>query len=122
MGEVVYWRPLQHIGLEQVHLIEDGQGTRADGLVMSSASPTPFHLAYQLRMDRLWQIHECALPLVQIDREHDQTLRLSKDGRGHWSDGAGEACSSLDGCLDLDISCTPFTNTLPIRRLALSLG
>ena len=28
----------------------------------------------------------------------------------------------LDGCLDVDISATPFTNTLPIRRLALQPG
>jgi uncharacterized protein len=26
---------------------------------------------------------------------------------------------TLQGCLDVDISVTPFTNTLPIRRLAL---
>ena len=28
----------------------------------------------------------------------------------------------LKGCLDVDISATPFTNTLPIRRLALQPG
>ena len=28
----------------------------------------------------------------------------------------------LQGCLDVDISATPFTNTLPIRRLALQPG
>ena len=26
------------------------------------------------------------------------------------------------GCTDIDISCTPFTNTLPIRRLNLKIG
>jgi hypothetical protein len=29
---------------------------------------------------------------------------------------------ALDGCLDVDLSATPFTNTLPIRRLALAPG
>jgi hypothetical protein len=28
----------------------------------------------------------------------------------------------LDGCIDVDISSTPFTNTLPIRRLGLEPG
>ena len=28
----------------------------------------------------------------------------------------------LDGCIDVDISATPFTNTLPIRRLGLEPG
>jgi hypothetical protein len=28
----------------------------------------------------------------------------------------------LDGCHDIDLACTPFTNTLPIRRLPLHPG
>ena len=30
--------------------------------------------------------------------------------------------TDLDGCLDVDLGCTPFTNTLPIRRLQLDVG
>jgi uncharacterized protein len=122
MDELLYWRPLQHIGLEELHLVEDAHGIRADSFVMGSAKATPFRLAYQVRMDRLWQIQDCVLRLVRQDGEQEQSLRLSTDGQGHWTNGAGEVCSSLEGCLDLDISCTPFTNTLPIRRLALSPG
>jgi hypothetical protein len=40
------------------------------------------------------------------------------DGRGHWSDAAAGAVPALDGCVDIDIYPSPFTNTLPIRRLA----
>ena len=28
----------------------------------------------------------------------------------------------LDGCYDVDLACTPFTNSLPIRRLPLHVG
>src|SRR5678816_817684 len=122
MDKVVYWRPLQYLGLEQLHLVEDALGILADGLVVGDAEATPFRLAYQLRMDRAWRIQDCMLRLVQTDGEPEQILRLSTDGQGHWTDDAGVVCSSLNGCLDLDISCTPFTNTLPIRRLALSPG
>ncbi|HYS06949.1 MAG TPA: putative glycolipid-binding domain-containing protein [Candidatus Dormibacteraeota bacterium] len=38
------------------------------------------------------------------------------------ADGAGTALTDLDGCIDLDIAATPFTNTLPIRRLGLRPG
>jgi hypothetical protein len=30
--------------------------------------------------------------------------------------------TELDGCYDIDLACTPFTNTLPIRRLPLLEG
>ena len=46
---------------------------------------------------------------------------LHVDDQGHWRDDAGPL-PDLDGCLDVDISSTPCTNTLPIRRLALAIG
>ncbi|HEU0053514.1 MAG TPA: putative glycolipid-binding domain-containing protein [Longimicrobium sp.] len=40
---------------------------------------------------------------------------------GRWTvDGA--ARPELDGCVDVDISLSPSTNTLPIRRLGLAVG
>jgi uncharacterized protein len=44
-------------------------------------------------------------------------LRLEHDGAGHWRDRP-----ELDGCFEVDISVTPMTNTLPIRRLGLKPG
>ena len=44
------------------------------------------------------------------------------DGAGRWTTASGDALPVLDGCIDVDISATPFTNTLPIRRLALHPG
>jgi uncharacterized protein len=122
INELVYWRPLHSIGLEQLHLVEDAHGVRADSVVLGCEQANPYRLEYQLRMDHTWQVRECVLRLVHLDGQPEQTLRLSSDGRGHWTDGAGTGCTSLDGCLDLDISCTPFTNTLPIRRLRLPPG
>jgi uncharacterized protein len=47
---------------------------------------------------------------------------LRGDGRGHWTDGEGARLAHLDGAIDVDMSITPFTNTLPIRRLDLVEG
>src|SRR5215203_6431025 len=44
------------------------------------------------------------------------------DGEGHWKRRGGEPMPDLDGCIDVDISATPFTNTLPIRRLGFEPG
>ena len=37
-------------------------------------------------------------------------------------DRHGQPRPDLAGCVDIDINCTPLTNTLPIRRLAWSPG
>ena len=115
----VWWTPLQQTGLEQLHLVENEAGVVADGLVLGIAQTTPFRLWYQVRTDSNWNVRES---LLQVGGENGKTMHLYTDGQGHWTDAAGVADSALDGCLDLDISHTPFTNTLPVRRLALTPG
>ena len=49
-------------------------------------------------------------------------LWLATDGTGRWGEMNGAHRAELDGCYDIDLACTPFTNTLPIRRLPLTVG
>ena len=50
-----------------------------------------------------------------------RTLTLARDSKGGWTvDGA--ASKGLKGCIDVDLGCSPSTNTLPIRRLQLAVG
>jgi hypothetical protein len=41
---------------------------------------------------------------------------------GRWTDEQDNPLPEFDGCIDIDISATPFTNTLPIRRLPWHAG
>lgn len=43
------------------------------------------------------------------------------DGRGAWAVN-GEPAPHLDGCLDVDLEASAFTNAFPVRRLALGVG
>jgi len=52
----------------------------------------------------------------------DDTVRLLTDGRGNWTDDSHIPLPQLKGCFDVDISATPFTNTLPIRRIDWQVG
>jgi hypothetical protein len=103
--------------MEHLHLVESESAVVADSLVLGVADGEPFRLWYRVRVDGDWTVRECFL---QAGGEQGQTLHLYGDGRGHWTDDAGAAHPELDGCLDVDITVTPFTNTLPIRRLALA--
>ncbi len=76
----------------------------------------PFSLHYFLRLDTAWRVREAELTLLGSDAR----LVLRSDGAGRWSDEKGRPLPGLDGCIDVDISVTPFTNTLPIRRLGLA--
>jgi hypothetical protein len=50
-----------------------------------------------------------------------RTMVLDRDAKGNWTvDGA--VTKTLKGCTDIDLGCSPSTNTLPIRRLHLGVG
>jgi hypothetical protein len=88
-------------------------------VVGSDDDGTPYRLHYTVITNRGGiTTHVMAADLLHPDR----TLILGSDGHGHWRDKSSAVLHDLDGCLDVDISLTPFTNTLPIRRLALATG
>ena len=50
-----------------------------------------------------------------------RTVALERSAKGAWSVN-GAATRGLKGCTDVDLGCSPSTNTLPIRRLKLAIG
>ncbi|MFL5726246.1 MAG: putative glycolipid-binding domain-containing protein [Chloroflexota bacterium] len=50
-----------------------------------------------------------------------RTLVLERNAKGSWTVD-GKATRGLKGCTDVDLGCSPSTNTLPIRRLRLAVG
>ena len=50
-----------------------------------------------------------------------RTIALARDAKGAWTID-GKPARALKGCTDVDLGCSPSTNTLPIRRLRLGLG
>jgi uncharacterized protein len=116
------WTPLWSgphpgVGLEHL-LLSEG---RADGVVLAVDDERgPLRLHYQLAWGADWQLASVVLTLDAAGTR--QALRLRTDGQGRWHDANGGALGHLDGCRDIDIWPTPFTNTFPIRRVPLALG
>ncbi len=50
-----------------------------------------------------------------------RTLTIERDAKGNWTVD-GTKVRALKGCTDVDLGCSPSTNTLPIRRLRLAVG
>ncbi len=112
------WSQWNKSGLEHLHLANCGNEIIADGIVLGVEDDVPFRLRYQVRCDLQWRVRGVTVNFL----DDAQGIILSTDGEGHWFDESGKTVATIDGCLDVDISATPFTNTLPIRRLALQQG
>ncbi|MFO1060228.1 MAG: putative glycolipid-binding domain-containing protein [Dongiaceae bacterium] len=114
----VLWAPWQGAGLEHLRLRRVEEGYVADGLVIGLAGGVPFRLAYRIKADPAWATRKAELVCVTPSGEASRTLR--SDGAGRWTGAV--AMPELEGCRDVDISVTPFTNTLAIGRLGLAPG
>jgi hypothetical protein len=75
----------------------------------------------QYRLSTNEQGHTTFLELVFQGNNKIITQVLAGDGDGNWKHN-GETAAAFAGCIDVDIPLTPFTNTLPIRRLQLAPG
>jgi hypothetical protein len=94
---------------------------RADSVVVAFDDERgPFRLTYRLTWDESWRLRDAELVLAT--ERSIRSLSLQTDGKGHWRDGDNRALDALDGCMDVDIWPTPFTNSFPIRREPMALG
>jgi len=128
MEQQVMWAPWDEPGIEHLRLALGDAATDdivADGLIVRLWEGAPLRLRYTVRCDAQWRVRELRcdrLDADPADATDTPALHLFADGLGHWTTRAGDPLPDLDGCVDVDIMATPFTNTLPIRRLVWTPG
>ena len=113
------WNRRDEISLEYFELQESAKGVRLKGTVLTSAEHEPLRLEYTVDCDRAWVTRSARLNLTHAGVSRDLTLTVD-DARRWWIDG--REFPAVAGCIDVDISLSPSTNTLPVRRLALARG
>jgi hypothetical protein len=111
------WQPDLGQGVEEFEFRSSSLGGEARGTVAATREGVAIKAGYLVDADAAWRTRR-----VRVDVEGAGRLEIVSLGMGAWSHADGEAIPDLAGCLDPDISMTPFTNTLPIRRLDLKIG
>jgi hypothetical protein len=114
----ILWRRLDLPGHDAATVQIVGSGAVLSGIaVFQENGPTA--LAYVVHANADWTTAE-----GRVWGWHGRNaieLRLDRDDEGAWTMN-GAACAAVAGCVDLDLSFTPATNLLPLRRLSLRVG
>ncbi|WP_205325049.1 putative glycolipid-binding domain-containing protein [Glycomyces sp. YM15] len=116
MRRQIMWTAREWPGCEHLDLRVSDDGIVADGLILAAPEGEVIRLAYRIECDQAWRTRS-----VTLERHGLGRTTLTRDEHGHWLVNGRER-SDLTGCIDVDIALTPFTNTLPIRRLGLGPG
>lgn len=101
------WRRRDRPGYEVCRLFERDSGWSLEGVVSIDGKT----IEYSVITDRDWKTRNA----TAAGRE------ISVDEASRWW-AKGRELQHLRGCVDVDLAFTPSTNTLPIRRLGLTVG
>ena len=113
------WTRQDQVSLEYFQLCQGVDDIRLSGTVLTSTDGKPLRLEYTVHCDGAWVTRSVRITLTHDTAERQLAL-IADDDRRWWR--GGTELENLAGCVDVDISISPSTNTLPIRRLSLARG
>lgn len=114
----IIWESLDEIGQESLLIAEDDSNIITESVVLGVYEELPYRIWYNINCDKNWRVREVTVKSMGRD---SKKMNLISDGKGNWNID-GKIAENLKGCYDIDISVTPFTNTIPIRRMNLEKG
>jgi uncharacterized protein len=112
----VLWTGREYHSLEYCLVTTTEQGTQVDSVIVGTYENKIYRVEYQIQTNPQWET-----VFADIKSQHSdqiQHFRFESDGKGNWTTH-GKSAPEFKGCIDIDIPLTPFTNTLPIKRLQL---
>lgn len=116
----VAWRRSDELPSDELctMTVRDG-GLSLVGTVLGAEGGVPVRTEYRILTDGTGLT--TAAHVRHYRGFEQRTLTLARDAKGNWTiDGA--PARELKGCTDVDLGCSPATNTLPIRRLRIANG
>ncbi len=116
----VAWRRSDEVATdEHCTLTQRDSGLSLVGTVLGSEGGVPVRIEYRVLADAEGLTN--AAHVRDLRGFEQRTLVLERDAKGGWSVD-GKTVRGLKGATDVDLGCSPSTNTLPIRRLRLGVG
>ena|SRR5688572_11538688 len=88
------------------------------GTVLGAEGGLPVRIEYRVLADRGGMTS--AVHVRDLRGFETRTIALERTAKGAWTVNGAKA-PGLRGCTDVDLGCSPSTNTLPIRRLRLAI-
>ncbi len=116
MKTELIWEQLVEKGLEHL-VLEQDKAIVADSLALGVIDGTAYRITYQILCDLSWRVERVRVE----DLLGDKARVIIQNDEGIWSNENDHPIEALKGCTEVDIRITPFTNTLPIRRLKMAL-
>ena len=106
------WRRLDEPGLEVLQIVPDADGFRATSTIVHAGADA-FGMTYVWLLDQSWRTRQLELRVSSPIEQETMNIQRTPDG---WLVD-GQERRDLAGCDEIDMSATPFCNSLAMRLL-----
>ena len=113
MQNNIIWEGIHDESLENCNVLTNERGYETTSLVSLVEEDYVCNIEYHLTMNKKWESQTCKI--TNCHEEGNKTLELERLADNKWLINGKEA-GEFDGFHGIDISITPFTNTLIINR------
>src|SRR6186713_3301172 len=113
------WTGIAYHSLENCLVNPVDDGVEISSTIVGTYDEIIYHVEYHLKLNSSWET-----TFFEIECRHSDRgihLLFESTGAGTWMTN-GNVLPEFEGCIDIDIPITPFTNSLPINRLNLQVG
>lgn len=107
----IIWKGLQTLSLEYCTITSGSKQITIQSVVLGLGESVPFSLRYLVNLTADWRVLSAEINIALAGKE--ETVRLRHDEYDSWFQNDMEK-KEFKGCQVLDISLTPFTNSLVI--------
>lgn len=113
------WTGMEYYSLENCVVETTRTGVNICSVIVGLYKNIIYRVEYVIKTTPSWE----TIFLEIFGQYKDQRFRsrFESDGNGNWNVN-GKPEGKFGGCIDVDIPLTPFTNTLPVNRLNLSVN
>ena len=119
LKELIRWRRMDMPGHDACGLWLTERGWRVTGTAIFAREGQPCHLAYEVDCAMTWRTRSATV--TGYMGGHAVALAIAARPGQRWELNGTEQ-PEVAGCIDIDLSFTPATNLIAIRRLALDIG
>ncbi|SFJ24749.1 hypothetical protein SAMN04487936_101437 [Halobacillus dabanensis] len=117
MEQRVIWDHIESAGAEYLTLKKFARHMEVRGTVLLVDQGTPHQLTYDLKVGLDWKTKK-----VKIFRDGDtEPFVVQVENQDKWWVN-GRYDENLDGATNVDLTITPFSNSLPINRVSWNIG
>lgn len=113
----IIWKGIYYNTVEYLHL-QSADAHHIQGYITGLVNNQPLHVDYHIVATSDW---ETSAVVIKAHDHIEKELHFTRED-GQWHDKLGTIHDIFTPCIDIDISITPFTNTLAVNRLQLAEG